>query len=170
VCRLARENTCGYKRISGELRKLGIALPKSCVPVFLRRNGLPPSPERQGLTWREFLARHADVLLCADLFTKEIWAFCGLHRHAMDVAPVAAHLLPVVGRGELDLALVVVARGQKQRLRLGAVELDAQLLARRRSPFGVVQLLGAGALLVVGRAEAFAGPWLGLAAPALSSC
>jgi len=32
------------------------------------------------LTWRELLARHADVLLCADLFTKEIWTFCGLRR------------------------------------------------------------------------------------------
>ncbi|HUT60620.1 MAG TPA: hypothetical protein VNA25_22470, partial [Phycisphaerae bacterium] len=41
---------------------------------------LPPSPERNGLTWREFLARHKDVLLCADLFTKEIWTFCGLRR------------------------------------------------------------------------------------------
>jgi len=41
---------------------------------------LPPSPERKGLTWREFLARHKDVLLCADMFTKEIWTFCGLRR------------------------------------------------------------------------------------------
>ncbi|MFC2173396.1 integrase core domain-containing protein, partial [Acidobacteriota bacterium] len=37
-------------------------------------------PERGGLTWREFLSRHADVLLCADLFTKEIWTSCGLQR------------------------------------------------------------------------------------------
>ena len=45
-----------------------------------KRSNLPPSPERKGLTWREFLARHADVLLCADLFTKEIRTFCGLRR------------------------------------------------------------------------------------------
>ena len=80
VCRLARENTCGYQRICGELRKLGIKLSKSCIADILRRNNLPPSPERKGLTWRGFLARHADVLLCADLFTKEIWTFCGLRR------------------------------------------------------------------------------------------
>ena len=80
VCRMARENAWGYKRIRGELKKLGITLSKSCIADILRRNNLPPSPERRGLTWREFLARHADVLLCADLFTKEMWTFCGLQR------------------------------------------------------------------------------------------
>jgi len=37
---------------------------------------IPSSPH--AVDWREFLARHADVLLCADLFTQEIWTFCGL--------------------------------------------------------------------------------------------
>lgn len=78
VCRLARENTWGYLRIQGELLKLDIPLSKGCIADILRRNSLPPSPERQGLTWREFLSRHAEVMLCADLFTKEIWTFCGL--------------------------------------------------------------------------------------------
>ena len=78
VCQMARENTWGYRRIQGELLKLSIALSKSCIASILRRNNLPPSPERNGLTWREFLSRHADVMLCADLFTKEIWTFCGL--------------------------------------------------------------------------------------------
>jgi len=80
VCRMARENTWGYKRISGELKKLGIELSKSCIAGILRRNGLPPAPERKGLTWREFLARHSDVLLCADLFTKKVWTLRGLRR------------------------------------------------------------------------------------------
>ena len=80
VCRMARENAWGYRRISGELAKLGIRVSKSCIADILRRHSLPPSPERKGLTWREFLARHKDVLLCADLFTKEVWTFCGLQR------------------------------------------------------------------------------------------
>jgi putative transposase len=80
VCRLARDNAWGYRRISGELAKLGIQVSRSCVADILRRNRLPRSPERSGLPWREFLRRHADVLLCADLFTKEIWTFCGLQR------------------------------------------------------------------------------------------
>jgi putative transposase len=78
VCRLARENLWGYQRIRGELLKLSIVLSKECIADILRRNGLPPSPRRQGLTWQQFLSRHREVLLCADLFTKEVWTFCGL--------------------------------------------------------------------------------------------
>ncbi|MFA6176943.1 MAG: integrase core domain-containing protein [Phycisphaerae bacterium] len=78
VCRLARENEWGYARIQGELQKLDITASKSIVANILRRNGLPPSPERKGLTWREFLSRHAAVFLCADMFRKEVWTFRGL--------------------------------------------------------------------------------------------
>ena len=78
ICRMARENIWGYRRIQGELLKLDVKLSKGCIADILRRNNLPPSPERKGLTWREFLSRHADVMLCTDLFTKEVWTFCGL--------------------------------------------------------------------------------------------
>lgn len=78
ICQLARENTWGYDRIQGELAKLGITISKSCVANILRRNGLPPSPDRKGLTWREFLSRHAEVFVCGGLLTKEIWTFQGL--------------------------------------------------------------------------------------------
>jgi putative transposase len=80
IFQLARENIWGYKKIQGELKKLGIEISKTCVANILRRNGLPPSPDRKGLTWREFLSRHAEVFLCADLLTKEIWTFKGLQR------------------------------------------------------------------------------------------
>lgn len=78
VCQMARENEWGYARIQGELKKLDMAISKSSVANVLRRKGLPPSPEREGLTWREFLARHSDTFLCADMFQKEIWTFKGL--------------------------------------------------------------------------------------------
>jgi putative transposase len=78
VCRLARGNTWGYAKIQGELLKLGIEISKTTVANILGRNGLPPSPERGDLTWREFLSRHADVFVCADLFTKEVWTLRGL--------------------------------------------------------------------------------------------
>ena len=61
VCRMARENEWGYARIQGELKKLDIEVSKSSIANILRRNGLPPSPEREGLSWREFLARHSEL-------------------------------------------------------------------------------------------------------------
>jgi len=75
---MARAAQWGYRRISGELKKLGIRISKACVADILRRDGLPPSPERGGLSWREFLSRHADVLLCADLFPQEVWTVAWL--------------------------------------------------------------------------------------------
>ena len=78
VCRMAHENEWGYARIQGELKKLDIEISKSSVANILRRNGLPPSPEREGPSWREFLARHAPVFLCADMLQKEVWTFRGL--------------------------------------------------------------------------------------------
>ena len=44
--RMARENDWGYRRIQGELKKLGIQISKSCVADILRRNDLPSAPER----------------------------------------------------------------------------------------------------------------------------
>ena len=78
VCQMARENEWGYARIQGELKKLDITISKSSVANILRRNGLPPSPDRKGLSWREFLARHASVFLCADMYQKEVWTCRGL--------------------------------------------------------------------------------------------
>lgn len=77
---MARENVWGYKRIHGELKKLNITISKTCIANILRRNSLPPSQERKGLTWKEFLSRHAEGFLCADLLTKEIWILRGLCR------------------------------------------------------------------------------------------
>jgi putative transposase len=78
VCRLARENLWGYQRLRGELLKLDVLLSKGCIADILRRNGLPPAPQRAGLTWQQFLSRHAEVMLCADMFTKEVWTLAGL--------------------------------------------------------------------------------------------
>jgi len=42
VCRLARENIWGYRRIEGELAKLGVTISESCVADILRRNACRP--------------------------------------------------------------------------------------------------------------------------------
>jgi len=70
VLRLARENpTWGYRRIHGELAKMGIRLAPSSVWAILRRHGVDPLPGRTGPTWAEFLKSQASSMLACDFFT-----------------------------------------------------------------------------------------------------
>ena len=58
--RLAQENPLwGYRRIHGELTKLGAAVAPSTVYEILRAAGIDPAPRRDGLAWRQFLHAQA---------------------------------------------------------------------------------------------------------------
>ena len=70
--RLARENPgWGYRRIVGELQSLGISVSATSVRTILTRHGLPPAPQRDELSWRNFLRQHAATTLACDFFTVE---------------------------------------------------------------------------------------------------
>src|SRR5215210_927749 len=74
VVQFARENPAwGYRRIQGELAKLGHRLGHTTVRAILQRHGLPPAPQRRrrGSTWRSFLSRHRHQMLACDFFTVE---------------------------------------------------------------------------------------------------
>jgi putative transposase len=72
VVRLARENSgWGYRRIVGELRSLGISVSATSVRAILVRHRLPPAPQRDELSWRNFLRQHAATTLACDFFTVE---------------------------------------------------------------------------------------------------
>ena len=58
----------GYRRIVGELKKLGVTLSKTSVATVLRRHGLPPAPRREGPTWSEFLSAQAKGIVATDFF------------------------------------------------------------------------------------------------------
>lgn len=67
VLRLARENPrCGYMRIVGECRKLGVRVSATSVRTILRRHNLGPAPRRNGPTWKQFLRTQAKVVLACD--------------------------------------------------------------------------------------------------------
>ncbi len=78
ILRLATENAWGYDRIVGELKKLGHAACDTTVGNVLRRNGLPFSPDRKGLSWKQFIRSHMATLWATDMFTEEIWTLGGL--------------------------------------------------------------------------------------------
>jgi putative transposase len=72
VLRLACENPrWGYRRICGELGKLGLQVSSTSVRRLLARARLEPAPRRTGPNWREFLRAQAASIVACDFFTVE---------------------------------------------------------------------------------------------------
>jgi putative transposase len=70
IMRLARENpTWGYRRIHGELARLGITLAASTVWAILKHAGIDPAPGRSSESWTEFLRAQAAGIVACDFFT-----------------------------------------------------------------------------------------------------
>jgi putative transposase len=64
---MAKENPpWDYRRIHGELTKLGVTIAPSTVYEILRAAGIGPAPRRSGPTWRQFLHAQAAGILAAD--------------------------------------------------------------------------------------------------------
>jgi len=77
VWRLARENlTWGYRRIQGELAKVGIEISATSIRRIIATKSRP-GPKRE--TWRQFMRTQASSIIACDLFTVETIRLKTLH-------------------------------------------------------------------------------------------
>jgi putative transposase len=99
VLRLSRENpTWGYRRIHGELGRLGYKdrIGASTVWTILHRAGIDPAPKRSAVSWRQFLRAQADSVLAVDLFTVDTVLLQRLYvLFVLEVASRRVHVLGV---------------------------------------------------------------------------